>query len=102
MVERRDGPPAPLSNKGACAINRFTHKVVLITGASTGIGRATALAFAKEGAAVMIGDVDRRSEQTVRDIEAAGGRADNVYVWQRVRFYRGTNSLTAPGSERFE
>ena len=50
----------------------------------------------------MIGDVDRRSEQTVRDIEAAGGRADNVYVLQRVRFYRGTNSLTAPGSERFE
>jgi NAD(P)-dependent dehydrogenase (short-subunit alcohol dehydrogenase family) len=54
---------------------RFEGKTVLITGGATGIGRATALAFAKEGAAVMIGDVDDRAAETVSLIEAAGGAA---------------------------
>jgi NAD(P)-dependent dehydrogenase (short-subunit alcohol dehydrogenase family) len=54
---------------------RFDGKAVLITGAATGIGRATALAFAREGAAVMIGDVDDRAAETVGLIKAEGGRA---------------------------
>jgi NAD(P)-dependent dehydrogenase (short-subunit alcohol dehydrogenase family) len=54
---------------------RFKAKTVLITGGATGIGRATALAFALEGAAVMIGDVDDRAAETVALIEAAGGKA---------------------------
>jgi NAD(P)-dependent dehydrogenase (short-subunit alcohol dehydrogenase family) len=54
---------------------QFDGKVVLITGAATGIGRATALAFAREGAAVMIGDVDDRAAETVKLIEAEGGKA---------------------------
>jgi NAD(P)-dependent dehydrogenase (short-subunit alcohol dehydrogenase family) len=54
---------------------RFDGRTVLITGGATGIGRATALAFAAEGAAVMIGDVDDRSGETVAMIEAAGGKA---------------------------
>ncbi len=54
---------------------RFEGKAVLITGGATGIGRATALAFAREGAAVMIGDVDDRAAETVCLIEAAGGKA---------------------------
>jgi NAD(P)-dependent dehydrogenase (short-subunit alcohol dehydrogenase family) len=53
----------------------FTGKSVLITGGATGIGRATALAFAGQGAAVAIGDVDDRSEDTVKAIEKLGGRA---------------------------
>jgi NAD(P)-dependent dehydrogenase (short-subunit alcohol dehydrogenase family) len=54
---------------------RFKEKTVLITGGATGIGRATALAFARDGASVMIGDIDDRAIETVSLIEAAGGRA---------------------------
>jgi NAD(P)-dependent dehydrogenase (short-subunit alcohol dehydrogenase family) len=54
---------------------RFQAKTVLITGGATGIGRATALAFAREGAAVMIGDIDDRAAKTVALIKAAGGKA---------------------------
>ncbi|WP_419953403.1 glucose 1-dehydrogenase [Methylobacterium sp.] len=54
--------------------HRFTEKVVFVTGAASGIGRAAALAFAAEGARVAIAD---RSEETLEDsraeIEAAGG-----------------------------
>lgn len=52
----------------------FENRTVLITGAATGIGRATALAFAEAGAAVVIGDVDQRAESTAADIVKAGGR----------------------------
>lgn len=54
---------------------QFEGKTVLITGGATGIGRATALAFAKAGASVMIGDIDARAAETVSLIEAAGGKA---------------------------
>jgi NAD(P)-dependent dehydrogenase (short-subunit alcohol dehydrogenase family) len=54
---------------------QFEGKTVLITGGATGIGRATAIAFARQGASVMIGDIDDRAAETVRLIDAAGGKA---------------------------
>lgn len=55
---------------------QFEDKVALVTGAASGIGRATAIAFADSGAAVVVSDVDvTRGEETVRMIGAAGGRA---------------------------
>ncbi len=56
-------------------MERFAGKAVMITGAATGIGRATALAFAREGASVMIGDIDTRVEETVALIVGEGGNA---------------------------
>src|SRR5207249_5940569 len=54
----------------------FTGKVAFITGGSGGIGRATALAFAREGASVVVGDVaDQGNQETARLIEQEGGRA---------------------------
>ena len=58
---------------------RLKDKVALITGASSGIGRHTALLFAAEGASVVATDIDDEAgKQTVSDIEAEGGRA--IYV----------------------
>jgi NAD(P)-dependent dehydrogenase (short-subunit alcohol dehydrogenase family) len=51
-------------------------KVAFVTGAANGIGRATALAFARAGASVVVADVaDQANQETARMIEAAGGRA---------------------------
>ena len=54
---------------------QFAGRVVLVTGGATGIGRATARAFAAAGGLVMIGDVDDRTRETVELIEASGGVA---------------------------
>lgn len=51
-------------------------KVALITGGSSGIGRAVALAWAREGAKVVVTDVDRGGgEETVGQVRTAGGEA---------------------------
>ena len=55
---------------------RVNGRIALVTGASSGIGRATALAFAREGAKVVAADVTvAGGEETVRLIQAAGGEA---------------------------
>jgi NAD(P)-dependent dehydrogenase (short-subunit alcohol dehydrogenase family) len=55
---------------------QLANKVALITGGGSGIGRATALLFAREGAAVMIADLNQQSGRAVvGEIIQAGGRA---------------------------
>jgi NAD(P)-dependent dehydrogenase (short-subunit alcohol dehydrogenase family) len=56
--------------------NEFKGKTALVTGASSGIGRATALGFAQQGANVVVADVlTEGGTQTVRMIEGMGKRA---------------------------
>lgn len=55
---------------------RLEGKIALVTGASSGIGKATALAFARAGAAVVVAARRRaETEETARQIIDAGGRA---------------------------
>jgi NAD(P)-dependent dehydrogenase (short-subunit alcohol dehydrogenase family) len=58
------------------AMDANTHKVVLITGAGRGLGRAVALAFSSQGAAVAANDINQLSlDETVEQIHHAGGYA---------------------------
>jgi NAD(P)-dependent dehydrogenase (short-subunit alcohol dehydrogenase family) len=53
----------------------FSGKVAFVTGAAGGIGRATALAFARAGASVVVTDVaEKENQETARMIEEIGGR----------------------------
>lgn len=60
-------------------MERLINKVALVTGAGSGIGEATAKLFAKEGAAVVVSDINVMTAQsTVDQILAAGGKAISV------------------------
>jgi 3-oxoacyl-[acyl-carrier protein] reductase len=55
---------------------KLTDRVAVVTGGASGIGAASAIAFAAEGARVLVADVDEAgSKRTVEQIEKAGGRA---------------------------
>ncbi|WP_427109294.1 SDR family NAD(P)-dependent oxidoreductase [Lysinibacillus xylanilyticus] len=71
---------------------RLENKVAIITGGGTGIGKETALLFAKEGAKVVITDINEQSgSAAVKDIQAIGGEAffvrhdvSNEADWKKV------------------
>lgn len=86
------------------------EKVVIVTGAGNGIGRAHALLFASEGAAVVVNDVggsrdgsgageSSAADAVVKEIEAAGGRA--VASHDSVATAAGAQAMVALGVETF-
>jgi len=61
-------------------LGKLDGKVAVVTGAASGLGRASALRFASEGASVVVADLNSQGgELIVSEIAAAGGRA----VYQR-------------------
>lgn len=78
----------------------FRGRTLLLTGAASGIGQATALVFAREGANVVCTDIDGDgAERTARDVEQAGGQgfAITCDVTRRADVER----AVAAGIERF-
>ncbi|WP_214806141.1 SDR family oxidoreductase [Exiguobacterium sp. s46] len=62
-------------------MGRLDQKVAVITGSATGIGQATALVFAEQGATVVCADVSlEKAQQTVEQITQQGGKAEAVHV----------------------
>jgi NAD(P)-dependent dehydrogenase (short-subunit alcohol dehydrogenase family) len=62
-------------------VSKYKNKVALVTGGGTGIGRATALEFAIQGAKVIIADInDKESTKTLAMINEAGGEAFFVHA----------------------
>ena len=81
-------------------MTRLADKVALITGAAGGIGRETAVLFAKEGARVVAADVqDPEGEQTAETIRSAGGEA--VYVHADVSTAAGCSDMVQTAEDRF-
>ena len=80
---------------------RLKGKVCLITGAGSGIGQATARLFAREGAQVVVADVDDRgARSTVADIRKGGGEA--VAEHADVTDEQDTIALAAKVAKRFK
>jgi len=78
----------------------MSHPVVLITGALTGIGRATALAFAREGADVVVsGRRDDAGQALVTELRALGAEAEFVHA--DVRHERDVQNLIDKTVARF-
>ncbi|PBS12864.1 NAD(P)-dependent oxidoreductase [Lysobacteraceae bacterium NML93-0792] len=79
-VERKLDPPADHGEASYRGSGRLQDKVAIITGGDSGIGRAVALAYAREGADVLVSYLseDEDAQETQRLVESAGRRCELV------------------------
>jgi NAD(P)-dependent dehydrogenase (short-subunit alcohol dehydrogenase family) len=79
---------------------RLLNKVALVTGASSGIGRAASVAFAKEGAKVVLASRNEKSTlETLRLVEAAGG--EGIFVKTDVSIARDVENAVQETLEQY-
>jgi 3-oxoacyl-[acyl-carrier protein] reductase len=79
---------------------RLKDKVAIITGGGRGIGRAICLAFAKEGAQVVISEVDTEpANEVVKEIKGLGGKA--IAIKADVRYKQETEELAKTAIDNF-
>ena len=77
----------------------FTNRVALVTGGSSGIGKATSLLFARYGAKVVIGDINPDGAETVEAIKRENGEA--AFVQTDVRDAQQVQNLMATAVKTF-
>ena len=78
----------------------LTGKTALVTGAGSGIGRAIAIRFAKEGARIIVNDMDGgAAERTVQEIETLGGQALSLQA--NISKREEVNAMAGKGADRF-
>ncbi len=78
----------------------FSGKVALVTGAARGLGRVTALAFAREGARVVLTDIDESGgQETLRLLRAAGG--EGLFLRSDVRVESEVEAMIAKTVEAY-
>ena len=85
-------------------MGRLTEKVAIITGGGGGIGRATAIRFAEEGARVIVADIDiLRGEESAKVAkEAAGnGGGDAIFIETDVTCHESVKAAVAEAVGRF-
>jgi NAD(P)-dependent dehydrogenase (short-subunit alcohol dehydrogenase family) len=81
-------------------MKRFEKKVCLVTGAGSGIGAATALAFAKEGANVVVADVNEEAaKETVSKIRKEKGKV--IFIKVNIAQQDETKKMIAAAVKRF-
>ncbi len=84
LIDHAEGGPAPRSLRRARRIGprrgRFDDQLVVITGAGSGIGRATALEFAKQGAEVVVTDIDQEAAERTAQLASTLGPRASAYT----------------------
>jgi NAD(P)-dependent dehydrogenase (short-subunit alcohol dehydrogenase family) len=79
---------------------RLTDKVAIVTGGAAGIGEATTLLFAEEGASVVIGDIDQTNgERVVEHVKKQGGKA--IFVLTDISKERDSQTICTEALREF-